>query len=84
MDSIELLEGTLQGIKGFEITETKKKMESVTYGELTPTSASGTVTLVNANNIELTRTELYVAHADSITVGDTTFTNNTFHHIEKF
>lgn len=74
-DSVELLQGNIQDVEGLIITREETTIEKTTYATITPTTASGTTTLVNANNIRLTRTELYVAHADTITVGDTTFTN---------
>lgn len=67
--SFETFTANVQNAKGATITRDETNIESASYMTATPTSSSGTTTLVNANNIRLTRTELYVAHADTITVG---------------
>jgi hypothetical protein len=75
--SFTVLSGSYQGVQDATISSTEVNMNSLTYATITPTSSSGTTTLVNAKGVRSTRTSLSVVHADSISVGDSTFTNVT-------
>jgi hypothetical protein len=75
--SFTVLSGSYQGVEDATISSTEVNMNSLIYATITPTSSSGTTTLVNARGVRSTRTSLRVVHADSISVGDATFTNVT-------
>jgi hypothetical protein len=68
----------ISNVQNARITRDETSIDSTTYATITPSSASGTTTLVNAKGVKSTRTSLRVVHADSISVGDATFTNKRF------
>jgi hypothetical protein len=73
--SFKTANGDWQNVEDASISTTETNIGFATYATITPSTASGTTTLVNAKGVKSTRTTLKVAHADSISVGDTTFTN---------
>ena len=73
--SIDTGNGNWQNVQDASISTTETTMSFTTYATITPATTAGTTTLVNAKGVRSTRTSLTVAHADSVSVGGTTFTN---------